>query len=81
MPGSGRRRVAATPWHRRIRRDLLAWGALAGICAGLVLGLTGGGWGRALVLAAIVVGACGVLALLSAMPTNGSSGGRHSGTP
>ena len=46
MPGSGRSAQAATPWHRRIRRDLLAWGALAGVCAGLVLGLTGGGWGR-----------------------------------
>ena len=80
MPGSGHRRVAATPWHRRIRRDLLAWGALAGICAGLVLGLTGGGWGRAGVLAAIVVGACGLLAVLSAMPTKRPSGGRHGGT-
>jgi uncharacterized membrane protein YfcA len=79
LPSGGRRREAATPWHRRIRRDLLAWGALAGVCAGLVLGLTGGGWTRAIVLAALVLGACGVLTLLSAMPTKRPSGGRHGG--
>jgi uncharacterized membrane protein YfcA len=77
VPASGRRRQANTPWHQRIRRDLLAWGALAGICAGVVLGLTGGGWGRAAVLALLVVAACAVLTLLSAMPTKHPSGGRH----
>jgi uncharacterized membrane protein len=66
VPGTGRRRVAATPLRRRVRRDLLVWGLLAGVAAALVLGLTGGGWLRAVVLGVLVIGGCAVLTLLSA---------------
>ncbi len=77
MPASGRRRQSRDPWHRRIRWDLLGWGVLAGLAAGLALGLTGGGWGRAALLAGIVVAACVVLTLLAAMPSGrpGRGGG------
>jgi len=66
VPGSGRRRQARTPLRRRLRLDLLAWGLLAGACASLVLGLTGGGWVKALVLGLFVVAGCGLLTLLAA---------------
>jgi uncharacterized membrane protein YjjP (DUF1212 family) len=66
VPGSGRRRQATTPVRRRLRRDLLGWGLLAGLCAAVVLGLTGGGWVKALVLGLAVVGACAILTVLSA---------------
>jgi hypothetical protein len=73
VPGSGRRRVTKTPLRRRMRRDLLAWGLLAGVVAAMVLGLTGGGWLRAVVLGVLVFGACVVLTVLAA----GQGTGRH----
>jgi hypothetical protein len=66
VPGSGRRRHAAPPVRRRLRFDLLLWGLLAGVSAGVVLGLTGGGWGRALVLGLLVVAGFVLLTLLTA---------------
>jgi uncharacterized membrane protein YfcA len=80
VPEGGRRRQTTTPLRRRLRRDLLGWGLLAGVCAALVLGLTGGGWGRALVLALLVVGACAVLTLLAGMSSKPPTGGRHGGS-
>jgi hypothetical protein len=56
-----------------MRRDLLVWGLLAGTAAALVLGLTGGGWVRAVVLGLLVVGGCAVLTLVSA--TKSTAGG------
>jgi hypothetical protein len=66
VPGTGRRRQATTPLRRRMRRDLLVWGLLAGLAAALVLGLTGGGWVQAVVLGLLVVGGCAVLTLVAA---------------
>ncbi len=71
----------ASPLRASIRRDLLAWGALAGVAAALVLGLTGGGWGKAVVLALLVVGACGVLTVLAAMSARSQRTGRHGARP
>ncbi|MDP9221108.1 MAG: hypothetical protein M3P23_11315 [Actinomycetota bacterium] len=65
--------------RRRLRRDLLAWGLLAGVCAALVLGLTGGGWVKAVLLGLFVVGGCAILTLLAAT-SNGPSRGRHGGS-
>ena len=79
MPGSGRRRQATTPVRQRLRRDLLAWGLLAGVCAALVLGLTGGGWIRAVLLGLFVVGGCGILTVLAAT-SKGPPSGRHGGS-
>ena len=53
-----------------MRRDLLAWGLLAGVVAALVLGLTGGGWVQAVVLGLLVVGCCAVLTLVAATKTS-----------
>ena len=77
MPGSGRRRHAAPPVRRRPRYDLLLWGLLAGVSAGVVLGLTGGGWGRAAVLGLLVVAGFVLLTLLTAT----SSGAGRRRTP
>jgi hypothetical protein len=66
VTGSGRRRQATTPLRRRLRRDVLAWGLVAGLAAGVALGLTGGGWWKALVLGLLVFAGCLVLTLLSA---------------
>jgi hypothetical protein len=75
VPGSGRRRHAAPPVRRRPRFDLLLWGLLAGVSAGVVLGLTGGGWGRAAVLAVLVVAGFVLLTLLTA--TSSGAGRRR----
>jgi thiol:disulfide interchange protein len=84
VPGGGRRRQTSAPLRAKIRWDLLAWGALAGVAAGVVLGLTGGGWLRALVLAVLVVGASAVLTLLAATSARKSArrptGGRRDGS-
>jgi hypothetical protein len=66
VPGSGRRRQVSTPLRRRLRRDVLAWGLVAGVAATLALGLTGGGWLPALVLGVLVFGGCVLLTVLSA---------------
>jgi uncharacterized membrane protein YfcA len=63
--------------RRRPRFDLLLWGLLAGASAGVVLGLTGGGWGRAAVLALLVVAGFVLLTLLTAT----SSGAGRRRTP
>lgn len=72
MPGSGRRRQAAVPLRRRMRLDLLLWGVLAGTSAAVVLGLTGGGWTRALVLGLLVVAGFAVLTGLNLLTATGS---------
>jgi hypothetical protein len=79
VPGTGRRRQAATPLRRRMRRDLLVWGLLAGVVAALVLGLTGGGWVHAVVLGLLVIGGCAVLTVVAATKTNTRAEEREGG--
>jgi hypothetical protein len=80
VAGSGRRRQVTTPLRRRVRRDVLVWGLVAGAAATLALGLTGGGWGKAVVLGLLVLSGCVLLTLLSAT-TSSKGPGAHSGPP
>jgi hypothetical protein len=77
VPGSGRRRQAPAPLRRRLRLDLLGWGAVAGLAATLALGLTGGGWLAAVVLGLLVLAGFAVLTVLastsSRRPPRGSA--------
>lgn len=75
MAGSGRRRQMTTPMRKRVRRDVLIWGLVAGVAAALALGLTGGGWVKAVVLGLLVLGGCVLLTLLSATTTAKRPGG------
>jgi hypothetical protein len=85
VPGSGRRRQARTPLRQRLRLDLLAWGALAAGCATLVLGLTGGGWAKAVVLGLLVMAGCALLTVLASTssrpPDDGDDGPDRGSAP
>jgi hypothetical protein len=81
-----------TPLRQRLRRDVLVWGLVAGAAAALALGLTGGGWIKAVILGLLVFGGCLLLTLLgataSAQHPSGPAGrgpveppGRPSGRP